>query len=121
MPDIKTLPTLRQKVTGEFYVTICAFDVMHNLAQSEFEKAVALCIEFSGSIYSITPSVNYYLDRAVFFAQLSQQTNNLVHITKAYKRANLVCKVIRCFLKGKPFNQVPSARLRTAIKKGLYA
>jgi len=39
MPDMKNPPILRQKVIGEFYVTICAFDVMRDLAQSEFEKA----------------------------------------------------------------------------------
>lgn len=109
-----------RKVVGKLYVEIKAFDVMRDLAQSEFEKAVALCIEFSGSIYSITPSVNYYLDRAVFFAQLSQQTNNLVHLNKAYKRAYLVCMVVKYFLKDKHSNLEPSARLITAMRKGIY-
>lgn len=120
MPDIKNPPTLRQKVIGEFYVTICAFDVMRDLTQSEFEKAVLLKPAISDD-FLLLPFFNHYLDRAVFFAQLSQQTGNLTHINKAYKRAHLVCMVIKYFLKDKHTNLAPSARLRTAIKKGLYA
>ena len=93
---------------------------MRDLTQSEFEKAVLLKPDISDE-FLLLPFFNHYLDRAVFFAQLSQQTGNLTHINKAYKRAHLVCMVIKYFLKDKHTNLAPSARLRTAIKKGLYA
>lgn len=117
---LQIAPSPRGKKLVNVSVTICAFDVMRDLAQSEFEKAVLLRSELSASVYNITPIANYYLDRAVFFAQLSQQTNNLIHITKAYKRAYLVCKVLRYVLKGKYFNLMPSERLIKAMRKGLY-
>lgn len=110
----------RRKVVGKLYVEIKAFDVMRDLVQSEFEKAVLLRGELSATAYNITAIVNHYLDRAVFFAQLSQQTNNIVHLNKAYKRAHLVCMVLKYFLKGNYFNLVPSARLGTAMRKGIY-
>ena len=118
--SLTILPRPRGRKLVNLSVTICAFDVMRDLAQSEFEKAVLLRSELSASVYNITPIANYYLDRAVFFAQLSQQTNNLIHITKAYKRAYLVCKVLRYVLKGKYFNLMPSERLIKAMRKGLY-
>lgn len=118
---LQIAPSPRGKNLVNLSVTICAFDVMRDLTQSEFEKAVLLRGELATSVYNIAPIANYYLDRAVFFFQLSQQTNNILHINKAYKRAHLVCKVLRYFLKGKHFDLVPSERLRTAIKKGLYA
>ena len=110
----------RRKVVGELYVEIKAFDVMHDLVQSEFEKAVLLKREVAKD-FILLPFINHYLARAVFFAQLSQQTNNIVHLNKTYKRAHLVCMVLKYFLKDKHTNLAPSARLRTAIKKGLYA
>ena len=93
---------------------------MRDLTQSEFEKAVLLkpAIDYE---FLLLPFFNHYLDRAVFFAQLSEQTGNLTHINKAYKRAHLVCMVLKYFLKDKHTNLAPSARLRAAIKKGLYA
>jgi len=105
---------------AELNVTICAFDVMRALTQSEFEKAVLLEPAISDE-FLLLPFFNHYLDRTVFFAQLSQKTGNLTHINKAYKRAHLVRMVVKYFLKDKHTNLAPSARLRTAIKKGLYA
>ena len=86
---------------------------------AEFEKAVLLKREVAKD-FILLPFINHYLDRAVFFAQLSQQTNNIVHLNKAYKRAHLVCMVLKYLAKDKYSNLAPSARLRTAIKKGLY-
>lgn len=117
--NTKEPPRLRQKVIGEFYVTICAFDVMHELAQSEFEKAVLLKREVAKD-FILLPFINHYLARTVFFAQLSQQTNNITHLNKAYKRAHLVCMVIKYFLKDKHSTLEPSAQLIAAMRKGLY-
>ncbi|EGI72866.1 hypothetical protein PH505_bb00140 [Pseudoalteromonas distincta] len=118
---LQIAPSPRGKKLVNVSVTICAFDVMRDLTQSEFEKAVLLHGEVTLSAFLLLPSIRHYLDRAVFFAQLSEQTNNLVHITKAYKRAHLVCMVLKYFLKDKHSDMTPSARLRAAIKKGLYA
>ncbi|MBB1307272.1 hypothetical protein [Pseudoalteromonas sp. SR43-5] len=118
--SLTILPSPRGRNLVNLSVTICAFDVMHDLVQSEFEKAVLLKREVAKD-FILLPFINHYLARAVFFAQLSQQTNNIVHINKAYKRAHLVCMVLKYFLKDKHTNLAPSARLRTAIKKGLYA
>lgn len=117
---LQIAPSPRGKNLVNVSVTICAFDVMRDLTQSEFEKAVLLKPTIS-HVFLLLPFFNHYLDRAVFFAQLSEQTGNLTHIYKAYKRAHLVCKVVKYFLKDKHTNLTPSARLRTAIKKGLYA
>lgn len=119
MPDMKNPPILRQKVIGKIYVTIPAFDVMHELAQSEFEKAVLLKREVAKD-FILLPFINHYLARTVFFAQLSQKTNNIVHLNKAYKRAHLVCMVIKYFLKDKHSTLEPSAQLIAAMRKGLY-
>lgn len=109
----------RRKVVGKLYVEIKAFDVMRDLVQSEFEKADLLKHEVAKD-FILLPFINHYLDRAVFFAQLSQQTNNIVHLNKAYKRAYLVCMVVKYFLKDKHSNLEPSARLITAMRKGIY-
>lgn len=105
---------------AELNVTISTFDVMRDLTQSEFEKAVLLKPTISDE-FLLLPFFNHYLDRAAFFAQLGEQTGKLTHFYKAYKRAHLVCMVVKYFLKDKHTNLAPSARLRTAIKKGLYA
>lgn len=117
---LQIAPSPRGKKLVNVSVTICAFAVMRDLTQSEFEKAVLLKPDISDE-FLLLPFFNHYLDRAVFFAQLSQQTNNIVHLNKAYKRAHLVCMVIKYFLKDKHTNLASSARLSTAIKKGLYA
>jgi len=117
---LQIAPSPRGKKLVNVSVTICAFAVMRDLTQSEFEKAVLLKPDISDE-FLLLPFFNHYLDRAVFFAQLSQQTNNIVHLNKAYKRAHLVCMVIKYFLKDKHTNLASSAQLRTAIKKGLYA
>tara|TARA_R110000751_G_scaffold90144_1_gene177145 strand:+ start:83 stop:679 length:597 start_codon:yes stop_codon:yes gene_type:complete len=116
---LQIAPSPRGKKLVNVSVTICAFDVMRDLTQSEFEKAVLLKREVAKD-FILLPFINHYLDRAVFFAQLSQQTNNIVHLNKAYKRAHLVCMVLKYLAKDKYSNLAPSARLRTAIKKGLY-
>lgn len=115
----QTAPINRRRKLVNLAITICAFDVMHELAQSEFEKAVLLKREVAKD-FILLPLINHYLDRTVFFAQLSQQTNNIVHLNKAYKRAHLVCMVIKYFLKDKHLNLEPSTRLITAMRKGLY-
>lgn len=115
----ETAPISRRRKLVNLAITLCAFDVMHELAQSEFEKADLLKHEVAKD-FILLPFINHYLDRAVFFAQLSQQTNNIVHLNKAYKRAHLVCMVIKYFLKDKHSNLEPSARLITAMRKGLY-
>ena len=117
--SLEVSPSPRGKKLVNLTVTISAFDVMHDLAQSEFEKAVLLKPAISDE-FLLLPFFNHYLDRAVFFAQLSQQTNNIVHLNKAYKRAHLVCMVVKYLAKDKYSNLAPSARLRTAMKKGLY-
>lgn len=117
---LQIAPRPRGKKLVNVSVTICAFAVMRDLTQSEFEKAVLLKPDISDE-FLLLPFFNHYLDRAVFFAQLSQQTGSLTHLNKAYKRAHLVCMVIKYFLKDKHTNLAPSARLRAAIKKGLYA
>lgn len=117
---LQIAPSPRGKKLVNLSVTISAFDVMRDLTQSEFEKAVLLEPAISDE-FLLLPFFNHYLDRAVFFAQLSEQTGNLTHINKAYKRAHLVCMVVKYFLKDKHTNLAPSARLRAAIKKGLYA
>lgn len=113
------LPRPRGRKLVNLSVTICAFDVMRDLAQSEFEKATLLKREVAKD-FILLPFINHYLDRTVFFAQLSQQTNNIVHLNKAYKRAHLVCMVVKYFLKDKHSNLEPSARLIKAMRKGLY-